>query len=117
MPIIRDAEVKFQPGVPGVKARQLVNQETGAGTITMGEAIMEPGSSLPLHTHKMEEAMFIAEGIATVVLGDETCTLETNGALLVPAGVKHLLANKDQKPMRFLFFYPAVQVQREEVEG
>ena len=116
MPIIRDAQVEFQQLSPGIKSRQLVNQERGAGAITLGEAIMEPATSLPLHTHKVEEAFFIAEGPATIILGDDTYTMETNSAILAPAGVSHLVANKSQKPIRFLFFYPTVQVQREAVE-
>ena len=60
MPIIRDSEVEFHQTAPGTKIRQLVNQEIGAGAITVGEVIMEPGSSLPLHTHKMEEAILSA---------------------------------------------------------
>jgi quercetin dioxygenase-like cupin family protein len=115
MPIVRNAEAKFQQTVPGVRVRQLVNQEVGAGAITMGEAIIEPGSSLVPHIHRIEEAMFIVEGIASVVLGEETYSLETGGAMLVPAGVKHLLANPTQKPMRFVFFYPAVQPHRQVV--
>ncbi len=116
MPIIRNADAKFQQTTPGVRARQLVNQDTGAGAITLGEIIMEPGSSLVLHTHTIEEAMFIVEGTATVVLGNETHSLRAPGALLAPAGVNHLLANKSGKPMRFLFFYPAVSVQRQPVK-
>ena len=117
MPIVRDTDVKFQQSAPGIKIRYLVNQEIGALTTTLGEVIMEPGSSLLLHTHNKEEAFFVTEGIATLVLDDDTYTLEANSTALAPAGVRHLLANKSQRPMRFVFFHPTVQVQREVVEG
>ena len=29
---------------------------------------------------------------------------------LAPAGIKHMVANRSNKPMGFLFFYPAVEV-------
>ncbi len=115
MPIIRDAELEFQLRAPGIKAKQWISHEMGAGAITLSEIIMEPGTSLPLHTHKVEEALFIIEGIAIAILGGETCTLEAKSMILAPAGVRHLLANRTQKPMRFLAFYPAVQVQRDVV--
>ncbi len=115
MPIVRDAELEFQPRAPGINAKQWVSQEIGAGAITLGEIVMEPGTSLPLHTHKVEEALFIVEGTATAILGDKTYTLEAKSVVLAPAGVRHLLANHTQEQMRFLFFYPAVQVQREVV--
>ncbi len=113
MTVIRSADVEFQQRAPGIKIRQFINQERGAGSVTLGEGVMSPGSSLDLHTHKIEEAMIIAEGTATLICGKETQTLEVGDAILAPAGEAHLLANNSQKPMRFIFFFPTVNTQRE----
>ncbi len=113
MTVIRSRDVEFQQRSQGIKVRHLINQEKGAGAVTMGEAIISPGASLDLHTHKIEEAIIIAEGTATLVCGDDTQTLEAGDAILAPAAEAHLLANHSQKPMRFLFFFPAVHTQRE----
>lgn len=113
MAVIRSADVEFQQRSPGIKVRHLINQEKGAGAVTLGEGIIAPGSSLDLHTHKIEEAIIIAEGTATLICGNDTQTLEAGDAILAPAAEAHLLANHSQKPMRFLFFFPAVNTQRE----
>jgi len=112
MPIIRNADVEFSPGlVENYRRRVLVNPDRGSGAITLGEAIMNPGAELPMHTHRIEETMVITKGIATVVLGDETYTLGPSDVILAPAGIKHALANRGSEPAEFLFFYPAVEVQ------
>jgi len=111
MPIIRNAEVEFVPGfVENYERRILVNPDKGSGAITLGEAIMNPGAELPMHTHRIEEVMVITRGTATAILGDETYTLNQGDVILAPAGVKHLLANQGQEPASFLFFYPAIEV-------
>ena len=111
MPIIRSAEVEFAPGlVENYMRRVLVDPDRGSGAITLGEAIMNPGAELPMHTHRVEEVMVITRGTATAVLGDETYTLNLSDVILAPAGVKHTLANRSKEPAGFLFFYPAVEV-------
>ncbi|MFC1978127.1 cupin domain-containing protein [Chloroflexota bacterium] len=116
MPIIRNADVEFVPGaVENTRRRVLVNPDSGSGAITLGELIMNPGSELLMHTHRIEETMVISKGTATAVLGDETYTLEPGDVILAPAGIKHMLANRSNEPMGFLFFYPAVEVRLERV--
>jgi quercetin dioxygenase-like cupin family protein len=115
MTVVRSTDVKFQQRSPGVRTRQLINQDRGSGAVTMGEAIMDPGASLDLHTHKIEEAIIIAEGTATLKCGNDTQTLVAGDAILAPAAEAHLLANNSNKPMKFIFFFPAVNTQRESV--
>ena len=116
MPIIRNTEVEFTPGlVQNYKRRVLVNPDRGSGAVTLGEAIMDPGAELPVHTHRVEEVMVITRGIVAVLLGDETFTLNPSDVILAPAGVKHMLANRSEEPAGFLFFYPAVEVQLDRV--
>ncbi len=116
MPIIRNSDVKFGPGAtPDYKRRVLVGPEKGSGAITLGEVLMDPGSSLPMHTHRIEESMVITKGIMTAVLGNETYVLNPGDAILVPAWQKHLLANSGKEQAGFLFFYPGVEVLLERV--
>ncbi len=116
MPIIRNTEVEFTPGiVENYKRRLMVDPSKGSGAITLGEAIMNPGAELPLHTHRVEEAMVITRGIVTAVLGNETYTLNPSDVILAPAGVKHMLANRSKELAGFLFFYPAVEVRLDRV--
>ena len=116
MPIIRYNEVEISKGaVENTRRRIFINPDMGAGAITVGELTMEPGVELPMHTHRIEEAMVITKGTATSVLGDKTDTLEPGDVILAPAGIKHMLANRANEPMTFLFFYPAVEVRLERV--
>ena len=112
MTVIRSADIEFGPGsVPNTRRRVLIDADRGSGAITLGQLIMNPGSELMMHTHRIEEAMVITRGVATAVLGDETHTLRPGDAILAPAGVKHMLANRSSEPMEFLFFYPAISIQ------
>ncbi len=117
MAVFRSTDVEFQQRSPGIKVRQFINQEKGAGAVTLGEGIIDPGSSLDLHTHKIEEAMIIAEGTATLICGNDTQILEAGDAILAPAAEAHLLANHSQKPMKFIFFFPAVNTQKDLING
>ncbi len=116
MPIIRSAEIKFTSGlVENIRRRVLVSPDRGSGAITLGEVIMNPGAELPIHTHRVEEAIVITRGTATAVLGGETCTLDPSDVILAPAGIKHMLANRGKEPTEFLFFYPAIEVRLDRV--
>ncbi|MFC1992678.1 cupin domain-containing protein [Chloroflexota bacterium] len=116
MPIVRSDEVKFTPGlVENSRRRVLIDADRGSGAITLGEVIMNSGAELPMHTHQVEEAMVITRGTATLVLGDETYTLNPSDVILAPASVKHTLANHGKEPMGFLFFYPALEIRFDRV--
>ncbi len=111
MPIIRNSEVEFSPGsVPNFMRRTMVNPERGSGAITLGEALMNPGAELPMHTHRIEEAMVITKGTLICNLGSESYTLKPGDVILVPTSVKHNLVNRTSEPAGFLFFYPGVEV-------
>ena len=112
MPVIRSAEVGFTPGfVQNYQRRVLVSPDVGSAAVTLGEAIMNPDAEIPMHTHPVEQVMVITRGTATVVMGEETHTLEPSDVILAPAGVKHMLANHGKEPLGFLFFFPAIEVQ------
>jgi quercetin dioxygenase-like cupin family protein len=116
MPIIRNTDVEFISGsIKNTQRRILVDQDKGSGAITLGELIMNPGSELPMHTHRIEETMVITKGTATAVLNDKTYTLGPNDVILAEAGVKHTLANRSNEPMGFLFFYPSINIHLERV--
>ena len=115
MPIIKYNDVEIGQGaVAGTQRRLFITGEK-AGAITLGELIMEPGAELPLHTHRIEEAMVITKGKATCIDGDKTYELEPGDVILAPAGVKHNLANRASEPMSFVFFYPGIEVKLDRV--
>jgi len=116
MPVIKSSDTAWGPGAtPNYKRRVFVSPETGSGAITLGEVSLDPGSELPMHTHRIEEAMMISRGSVTVVLNGETHVLKAGDALLVPAGTKHTLGNRSKDIAGFYFFYPGVEVRMDKV--
>lgn len=113
MPLIKNGDINFKDRSPGIKLRQMVTRETGSRTAIAGEALMAPGTSLDSHNHDVEEVILILEGSGEGVLGDETSKLEPGDTILAPPGVKHSIINTGTQTLRFVFFYPACQVQTE----
>jgi len=65
--------------------------------------VVEPGGILSLqsHVHRMEH-WIVVEGTATVTIGDERRLVGENGAVFVPLGDVHRLANEGKLPMRLI---------------
>ena len=80
--------------------------------VTTGITEFEPGMAIPLHTHNVEESVFILEGEATAVVDGESFDLAAGDATWVPAGVPHRFANRGQGRMRIYWVYGGRQVTR-----
>jgi mannose-6-phosphate isomerase-like protein (cupin superfamily) len=58
----------------------------------------------PAHIHREhEEAFYVIEGALTLLIGEETVTVEAGGFAIVPRGVKHSPGNSGTAPVRFFF--------------
>jgi oxalate decarboxylase/phosphoglucose isomerase-like protein (cupin superfamily) len=58
------------------------------------------------HYHKeLEELMFVLEGKATVLVGDDVIEVEAGGWHLRPRMLKHTFWNASEKPLRFIDMY------------
>lgn len=112
MSVIRDQDTERAEVFPGVFARQIVHRGRGSAAITMGEVVLQPGATLPRHLHKVEEVIFIVEGNGQVALGDETLEVSPNTTIYAPAGVRHQFTNTGAIPLRLVFAFPAVEVER-----
>jgi len=110
MPIIE--KKKSESGFPGVDRSEIVNVELGACSLTVGDVILSPGSSVPIHFHPTEEAMVILEGELEATLGDETTTVVPGQTVLAPAGVKHGLVNRTGSNARLMAIFPTDKVER-----
>jgi quercetin dioxygenase-like cupin family protein len=111
MNIVRKAERQAKPGkFPGSQVRVVLCAENGAGSLTMGEAVYEPGATVPLHRHRVEEAFFIVEGSGTAFTEDEEVTLRSGDAMLAPAGQLHGFRNDSDAPLRLIYFNPNVHI-------
>jgi quercetin dioxygenase-like cupin family protein len=65
-----------------------------------------PGDYIPLHTHTIDEAIIIDEGVAEVVLDDEKRIVGPGAVVFVPAGTKHAWGSPGPKPVRAHAVFP-----------
>jgi len=110
--IVKKEEAIHREVVPGVSQIHYLDKNTGAGAVSMGIVILQPGAALKQHTHKAEDAMIVIEGKGLMLVGDEEHPIEEGMALLAPANTLHGLKNNSDKPLRIVYTWPAVDVAR-----
>lgn len=77
------------PNRPGRRARNLVGTEHGFDSVFVTENEMATGSSIPRHTHPVEEAWVVTEGELVVEVGDEVIVGSAGAVVRVPPDVPH----------------------------
>ena len=92
----------------GIVGKILIDPDSGAGAVTLGELVIEPGAELPLHKHLVEEAFFIFEGQGLALIGDDQIPVSAGDAVLAPTDVYHGFRNSSNTQLKMSFFYPAV---------
>lgn len=98
--------------MPGIVRDHYWDQQTGAGSVTMGVITLQPGTELQPHYHLVEDAMVVVSGSGVfVVEGTETPVTAGDG-MLAPANARHFLRNNGAEPLVIVYTWPAVQVAR-----
>ncbi len=69
-----------------------------------------PGERVPLHTHPIDEVIVVAEGTAAVTCGEEVRLVSAGAVIFVPAETPHGGGPIDDRPVRFIGFFPAERV-------
>ena len=74
-----------------------------AGMLAFAEATMAPGSDRP---HRVlddaHEVLYVLDGTLSLRLGDDELDALPGTLICVPSGVAHTVANRGEKPVRFL---------------
>jgi quercetin dioxygenase-like cupin family protein len=78
------------------------------GIITEEIAI---GDRIPLHTHDVDEAITILDGIADTRLGDEVRRVGAGTVIFIPAGVPHGTTNAGDQPLQIHAVFPATSIE------
>jgi quercetin dioxygenase-like cupin family protein len=94
------------PNRPGRRSRDLVGSEHGFDSVFVAETEMDVGSRIPLHTHPIEEAWVVTDGVLAVRLGDETVEVPAGSVVRVPPGVPHAVVNEGTSTARALTAAP-----------
>jgi quercetin dioxygenase-like cupin family protein len=82
------------PNRPGRRARDLAGSVHGFDSLFVTENEMDHGSTIPLHTHPVEEGWVVLEGELSVRIGDEWVTVPAGSVARVPPGVPHAVRNE-----------------------
>lgn len=71
---------------------------------------MAPGDHIPLHTHTIDEAIIIDEGIGEVTLGAERRKVGPGTVVFVPAGTPHGTSNLGDQVLRLHAIFPTQHI-------
>ena len=112
MPVIKNEDLTVEQMYPLVERRVLIGKHIGAENITMGEVTIQPGGEIPLHTHSIEDCILLREGSGEVHIGTEVHKVEAPMTILVKPGERHKVMNTGQRPVRIIFGFPSVNVDR-----
>ena len=74
--------------------------ETHGAPISAYIVNAKPGQGPPLHTHPYVEVIFILEGSATVMLGEEQREAKAGSIVVVPADTPHRFVNSGETLLR-----------------
>ena len=100
--IVRWDEARAFRHVRGFKM-PYIDEGCGANQLRMHVSVINPGeSSHPAHEHAGEEIVYILEGEAEVLLGEERRTVGPMTAIFCPEQVTHGLRNAGAVPVRFM---------------
>jgi mannose-6-phosphate isomerase-like protein (cupin superfamily) len=84
-----------------------VRNKATSGLFSSVECAVAPKIMGPApHAHKeLDELMYVLEGTASVLLGDEVVEIKAGGWHMRPRLIKHTFFNASDKPLRFIDMY------------
>ena len=91
---------------PGRRSRDLAGSEHGFDSLFIAETEMDVGSSIPMHTHPIEEAWVVTDGQLVVRLGGDTIVVPSGCVVRVPPDVPHAVRNEGSSVARALTAAP-----------
>lgn len=97
----------------------LVDPVSPAGYVRDLSVILEqiaPGDRIPLHRHRVDEAIVVQSGEVEMRLGDETRVVTGQSVVFVPAGVAHGARNVGSEPVSYLAFFSTTSIDIEYLE-
>lgn len=94
----------LMPGPGTVDIRTIIHSKKTGSQLSNVEVAVGPKQMGPSpHLHKeLDELMYVVEGTATVMIGNETYTVEAGGWNFRPRGIVHSFWNETDKPLRFI---------------
>jgi quercetin dioxygenase-like cupin family protein len=69
-----------------------------------------PGDAIPLHTHDVDEAITILDGVADARLGNQSRRVGPGTLIFIPAGAPHATANAGDGALQIHAVFPATTI-------
>jgi len=92
--------------LPGVVKREVITADDGAPNFCMRVFEVEPGSSIPLHSHPWEHEIFILSGQGAALSEEGGTQVVAENVIFVPPNERHGFANNSNQPLRFICLIP-----------
>lgn len=91
----------------GMQVKTWVRQSMTGGLYSSVECAVAPGiMGPPPHYHlALDELMYVAEGTAHILMGDEIVKVQAGGWHLRPRGIVHTFFNPEKTSLRFFDMY------------
>ena len=93
--------------VKNVTGRVLIGKDDGAPNFCMRRFDVAPGGHAPRHTHDWEHEIYVLEGKADVLLGEQWQTVSQGTAVYIPPNVDHQIKNNSDGHLAFLCLVPS----------
>ncbi len=110
--IVDKTQAKQNEISPGVCITHYIDKDKGSGGVSMGMVELLPGTHIKKHFHKVEDSMIVIAGEGIFIVDDTEYPIKEGMGLLAPAGVPHALKNNGHIPLRIVYTWPSVEVER-----
>jgi quercetin dioxygenase-like cupin family protein len=95
MEIVPEADVESTEAVDGVHLKLLA----GGTEANVQQFTIEPGATVPEHSHPHEQVGYVLEGELEFTVDGETLRAETGDSYVVPGGEPHSATNTADVPV------------------
>ena len=92
----------------GVVKREVITADDGAPHFCMRVFELEPGSSIPLHSHPWEHEIFVLSGQGVALSEDGETQVVKENVIFVPPNERHGFINNGNEVLRFICVIPLV---------
>ncbi|MFB6133848.1 MAG: cupin domain-containing protein [Halanaeroarchaeum sp.] len=96
METVSEADVEAAEPIDGVFLRLLA----GGEEMNVQHFHIEPGASVPEHSHPHEQGGFITQGAGRFQVDGDEITVEAGDSYSIPGGEPHAVENRGDEPLR-----------------
>jgi quercetin dioxygenase-like cupin family protein len=105
MPLVRHGAVPEREMRPGIRGKFLANKELGATGLSLMLNTANPGATVPLHQHTVEESVMMFEGRIWVRVAAEEYEIGPGETVIIPPNTLHVWGNAGPAIARMLWVW------------